>query len=176
MTAITLGKREKILVLSAAVLIGLFVVTEFVVTPLLDKRQRLVESIASQKKNLAEILTMKSEYVRMRRQADQARAYLKRREKGFTLFSFLDGLAGKAGVKENISYMKPAVRENQGGGFKSSSVEMKLKSVTLKQLTAYLKLVEDAEKSVFIKRLSITKKGNKQKRIDAVLLVETFIL
>ncbi len=176
MTPLALGTREKILVITAAVLVGLFVVTQFVVSPLLDKRQRLLASIASQRKNLVDILAMKSDYERVRRQADQARARLMRREKGFTLFSFLEGLAGRAGLKENISYMKPAVKENRGGGFKSSSVEMKLKAVTLKQLTEFLKLVETPNKSIFIKRLSITRRGSKQKRIDAVLLVETYVI
>ena len=176
MTPLTLGKREKILVLTAAVLAVLFVVTQFVVSPLLDRRQRLQDSIASQGKNLAEILAMKSEYERIRRQADRTRAGLMHREQGFTLFSFLDGLAGRAGLKENISYMKPAVKENREGGFKSSTVEMKLKSITLKQLTEFLKLVESTNKSIFIKRLSITRKGKKQKRIDAVMLVETYVI
>ncbi len=176
MKNLTLGRREKILVITAAVLVTLFVATQFVVGPLLDRRQRLRDSIASQQKNLAEILALRSEYERLRRQADQTRTRLMHREKGFTLFSFLEGLAGQTGLKESISYMKPAVKEHRKGGFRSASVEMKFKSITLKQLAEFLKRVETANKSIFIKRLSVTRQGKRQKRIDAVLLVETYVL
>ena len=89
------------------------------------------------------------------------------------MFSFLDQLAGEAGVKDRISYMKPSTKVEKNSPYKISRVEMKLDAITLKQLTTYLYGVETSKNMVDIKRISISKKDKKQGLLTAVLQVET---
>jgi general secretion pathway protein M len=70
--------------------------------------------------------------------------------------------------------MKPSTTVQKNSSYKISQVEMKLQSITLQQLTAYLHMVETSKNMVNIKRLSISKTGKQEDYINAVLQVETF--
>ena len=54
--------------------------------------------------------------------ADAARTNMAGRTSGFTLFSFLDTLAGQAGLKDRIAYMKPSTSILEDSPFKLSIV------------------------------------------------------
>jgi general secretion pathway protein M len=95
------------------------------------------------------------------------------RPESFTLFSFLDQLAGRTGIKAHVSYMKPSSTINEETGVSLSRVEMELQAISLKDLTKYLYHVETSENMVIVKRLSIARKGKSEGLIDAVLQVET---
>jgi general secretion pathway protein M len=97
------------------------------------------------------------------------------REKGFALFSFLDKLAGSAGVKKNIAYMKPSTSKLKDRPFVVSSVEMKLQNVNLKQVAQYLYSIETSQNNLVIKKLAILKSGKQQGYINAVFQVETIL-
>ena len=103
-----------------------------------------------------------------------AESLLRQRERGFTLFAFLDRLAGETGLKDKIIYMKPSTTRQKLQKYKTSVVEMKLQGINLKDLTAYLYRVETSKNIVFIKRLSISKTDQGQGLINAVMTVETF--
>ena len=117
---------------------------------------------------------LRSEYDAITRKAHLSKSRFAKRQKGFTLFSFLDKLAGETGIKANITYMKPSTSAQKTSPIKLSKVEMKLQTITIKQLAAYMHRVETSESTVSIKRLSISKTGKQEGFIDAVLQVETF--
>ena len=104
---------------------------------------------------------------------EETRNRLSRREKGFTLFSYLDRSAGSAGVKDHIAYLKPMGKEIQSGDFKVFQVEMKLQSISLHQLSAFLYWVETADSLVRILKASMVRAGQNAEGIDVVLWVET---
>jgi len=116
---------------------------------------------------------LKSEYNTIKKRTELSKLRFEKREKGFTLFSFLDKLTGKAGIKNHVIYMKPSTSVQKNSPFKISQVEMKLQGLTLKQLTSYLHMVETSKNLANIKRLSISKTGKQEGFIDAVLQVET---
>ncbi|KKK54471.1 hypothetical protein LCGC14_3084410, partial [marine sediment metagenome] len=92
----------------------------------------------------------------------------------YTLFSFLDRLAGEAGIKDRIAYMKPSTSTTTNGRYKISSVEMKLESISLEELVTYLYKTETSKNLVNIKRISISKTGTEREFLNAILHVETF--
>jgi len=120
------------------------------------------------------MLALRSEYEAITQKAHLSKSRFAKRQKGFTLFSFLDRLAGETGLKDDIIYMKPSTSVQKNSPIKLSKVEMKLQAITLKQLAAYLYRVETSENVVTVKRLSISKTGKQKEFIDAVLQVETF--
>lgn len=169
-----LGKREKLSVSLGVGFITLFVIVQFIIFPLLDKRDAMKRGIEAKWSGLKEIRMLKAEYEAYQKGAEGMKSHLERREKGFALFSFLEQAAGRAGVKDHIKYMKPS--DSSGDGrLKESTVEMKLDKINLKQLVEYLYLIESPEKVVSIKRISITDSKGAAGYLDAVMQVLTIV-
>jgi len=168
-----LTKREKYAIYALSGAILLFFLFQFIVFPSIDKRKRLKRALQIKEDILLEMMTLKSDYDAIEKRTSLAKVRFENREKGFTLFSFLDRLTGKARIKEYVTYMKPSTTVQKNNSYKISQVEMKFKGLTLQQLTTYLHMVETSKNMVNIKRLSISKTGKQEGFIDAVLQVET---
>jgi len=168
-----MNKRERYAIMLAAGIIGIFLMVTFVVEPFLNKTDLLKKSLNDKAVMLEQMRQLQSEYGTLTQKAEVSKALFSRRQKGFKLFSFLDRLAGEAGIKDRISYMKPSTKGQINSPYKISRVEMKLDAITLKQLTTYLYGVETSKNMVDIKRISISKKDKKQGLLTAVLQVET---
>jgi len=166
-------KREKYAIYALSGAILLFILIQFIVFPSIDKRKRLKRTLQVKEDVLLEMITLKSDYDAIEKRTNLAKVRFENREKGFTLFSFLDRLTGKARIKEYVTYMKPSTTVQKNNSYKISQVEMKFKGLTLQQLTTYLHMVETSKNMVHIKRLSISKTGKQEGFVDAVLQVET---
>ncbi|BBO67447.1 hypothetical protein DSCA_13770 [Desulfosarcina alkanivorans] len=171
--AIKLNKREKISVAAAAAAIVIFVVLQFLVFPLFENNARLSQTIATRQQELEQIRLLQAEYRQTAQKADQAKRHLRTRKRGFTLFSFLEALAGKTGVKSRISYMKPSTTAQKDSPYRLSMVEMKLSEITMPQLLAYLHGIETSRDMIAIKRLSISKGEKQADLINTVFQVQT---
>lgn len=169
-----LNQREKIMIYAAAGFIGLFLIFQFGVFPLVDKRERLQRALVAKSRALTEIETKAAEFKQIRLQADSARKRMASQKTGFTLFSFLDRVAGQTRLKDRIAYMKPSTATSKNSSFKISTVEMKLQAITLEQLVAYLYKVETSENAVHIKRMSLVKTGKDKRLITAIMEIESF--
>jgi general secretion pathway protein M len=168
-----MNKRERYAIMLAAGVIGIFLIVTFVVEPFLSKTDQLKNSLHDKTVMLEQMRQLQSEYGTLTQKAEVSKALFSRRQKKFKLYSFLDQLAGKAGIKDRIIYMKPTTKVQKNSPYKISRVEMKLDAITLKQLTDYLYGVETSRNMVDIKRISISKKNKKQGLLTAVLQVET---
>ncbi len=168
-----LTKREKYSIYALSSVILLFIVIQFFVFPSIDKRKRLKRALQVKADALENMIALKSEYGEIEKRKQLSRVRFENREKGFTLFSFLDRLTGEARIKERVTYMKPSTTAQKNSAYKISQVEMKLQGLTLQQLTTYLHMVETSKNMVYLKRLSISKTGKPEGFIDAVLQVET---
>lgn len=169
-----LSNRERYSIFTALVLLVVFVFFQFICFPAMDRRDRLQSVYRSKGQMLEEMQKLKVEYIALGEKAKQIKAKFSKREKSFTLFSFLDRLARDVGVKNNIAYMKPTRSVQKNRSIKISSVEMKIQSVGISKLADYLFKAETSPNMVVIRRASITKKG--KTGIDAVLQVEAMEL
>ncbi|MFO7686764.1 MAG: type II secretion system protein GspM [Desulfobacterales bacterium] len=170
----TITKREKYAVWLAGALIAVVIVMQAIVLPLADKRRQLNRQIEVQTQALKEMLVLKAEYEGIRNIADADKGKIAERSSGFTLFSFLDTLAGQVGLKDRIAYMKPSKTTIENSPYALSVVETKLQNITMKQLTSYLYRIETSNNLVRVKGLSISKTGKQAGTVDAVLMAETF--
>jgi len=168
-----LSRRERYSVYAAAAIVFLFIAIEFIVTPIMERRERLESAVRQKQATLADMQAMKLEYESLKDENERFKRNFSDRPRGFTLFSFLDQLAGEAGIKDHIAYMKPSKSRPKNSPYNLSMVELKLQGISIKQLTPYLYMVETSKNMVFIRRISITKTG-KEGMIDAILQVETF--
>jgi general secretion pathway protein M len=171
--AIKLNTREKISVATAGAVIVVFLFCQFLVFPLLDKNEQLTRLITTREQQLEQIKQLQSTYRETSAKTDQAQRQLKARRRGFTLFSFLETLAGQTGVKSNIAYMKPTTTSQKESPYRLSMVEMKLQEITMSQLLAYLHGIETSRDMIVIKRLSISKSDRTADLINTIFQVET---
>ena len=174
MIMMSLGKREKVLVSLAALGILVFLLLHFAVFPFFDRRDLLKRGIEAKRDSLIEMIRLRREYESSKRGAEGVRKYLRMRKKGFTLFSFLERAAGRAGVKDHIKYMKPSVSEREDR-LKEAMVEMKLDGISLKQMVNYLYLIESPRDVVSVKRISIKDSKGSPGYLDAVVQVITVV-
>ena len=168
-----LNRREKYIIYAAGCLLALLMIIHLVIAPFFENRKQLQRTLQSKKVELEEMQRLQAEYQLLKGKLQQSEARYGEREKGFTLFSFLDRLAGQTGIKDRISYMKPSKVLQKNSAYILSRVEMKLDNITLQQLTAYLYGVETSKNMVLVNKLSISKKDKKQGLIDVILQVET---
>ena len=168
-----LNRRERYGVMLAAGVIVIILIAVFIVEPFLNRSENMKNSLQAKANMLVEMQRMQSEYDSLTQQARVSTSRYQHRPKGFTLYSFMDRLAGESGIKDRISYMKPSKTVQKNSPYKISRVEMKLDAITLEQLTNYLYGVETSKNMVHIKKISISKKDRKQGLLTAVLQVET---
>lgn len=174
--AIQLNKREQYGVGAAGIVIVIFLILNIMVFPLVDKKERLTRSLSAQKSALEEMTKLRQQYKAITQNTRLTKSRIGKRERNFTLFSFLDTLAGRSGIKTNIVYMKPSTSTPKNSPYRMSLVELKLQSITLEQLVSYLHGVESSGKMLTVKRISISKSDKTKELINSILLVETVML
>ena len=168
-----LNRREKYIIYAAGGVVGLLILIHFVVTPFFESRKQMQRSLQTRKGELEEMRRLQAEHEALQGKLQVSKIRFSKREKGFTLFSFLDRLAGQTGIKDRISYMKPTKTIQKNSNYKISRVEMKLDNITLEQLAKYLYSVETSKNMVMVKKVSISKKEKKLGLINVILQVET---
>jgi len=163
-----LNKREKIAVSIGGLSLLLFIVLQFIVFPLADKRAKLVKGVALREKEVVEMRIMQERYRELSKQSGSLTSLLAQRDAGFSLFSFLEKNAADSQVKEHIAYMKPS-ESPKNELFKQSLVEMKLQAISLKQLVDFLKKTESTENLVGIDKITIQENSKESATLDVTL-------
>ena len=171
--AMKLNRRERVAVLFGIGCLCLFVLIRFAVFPFMDRKEKLKRNLTVNSRNLEEISLLKAEYENLINAGERAEKRFKQRRKSFTLLSFLVQLAGEVGIKDKMASMKPTLTQQKDSPYKISKVEMKLKGLTLEQITQYLYKIETSKNMVSIKRISLTKSDDKEGILNVVLQVET---
>jgi general secretion pathway protein M len=169
-----LNKRERYTIMVGIGVAVIFLVFQFIVEPFFNRADLQRKTLQTKAVMLQQMRQWQVEYNALTQTANMSKSQFNSRQKGFTLYSFLQQLAGTAGVKDRITYMKPTKKVQKNSPYKLSRVEMKLDAITLEQLTTYLYEVETSKNMVEIKKLVISKKDKKQALITAVMQVETF--
>ena len=167
-------KDRRALVIGISAL-ALFLLVQFVLFPLLDKRKRLNRGISIRQKGLVEMQEMQSRYAQLSQQSNTLEQLVSRRSGEFGLFSFLEKMAAEAEVKENIAYMKPSDATGDGE-LQQSMVEMKLNAINLKQLVSFLERIESPENIVELKRISIQENKKQEGTLDVIMQVICLVL
>jgi len=171
--AMKLNRRERAAVMVGVGFLCLFVLVRFVVFPFMDRKDRLRRNLTVNTRNLEEIRALKMAYETLIHTGEQAEKRFKQRRKNFTLLSFLVQLAGEVGIKDKMASMKPTLTQQKDSPYKTSQVEMKLKGLSLEQITQYLYKIETSKNMVNIKRISLTKSDDKEGILNVTLQVET---
>jgi general secretion pathway protein M len=170
-----LGGREKLVIIVGGVAVALFLFYRFGLSPALERLRMLDRLVTIKERDLHQMKTLRETYLAQRRLMEEVNRSLSQRGQDFAIFSFLEDLANKTGIKNNIIYMKPALT-TPGELFRESSVEMRLEGITLQQLTRYLYDIERAPQLLRVRRMQIKPRPANPDLLDVTFQVSTFYL
>ena len=163
-----LSQREQWAVAAAGTALTVFLLLQFLVLPLVDRRARLEKGLVTRAQAVTEMRAMQDQYRALTSRSGSLAAALAAREAGFSLFSFLEKNADDSGVREKIAHMKPS--ESTGSElFTQSQVEMKLQAVSLGQLVRFLERVESPAHLVGIDKIAIQENTREKGLLDVTL-------
>ena len=167
-----LNKRERYIIYAAVGILAVLGIHQFIITPFFENKSRMQRALQRKQEMIVEMKQWQSDYRAINQTAQVSKKRFARRTKGFELYSFLNKMAGKTGIKDRITSMKPTKTAQKNSEYRLSRVDMKLDSIGLEQLVNYLYEVETSENIVEIKKLTINKKDKKKGLISVVMQVE----
>jgi len=170
-----LGRREQIMIIAGVVAVALLLFYRLGLSPALERLRTLDRLVAMKERELHQMKTLQETYIGQKRLMEDVSRSLAQRGPDFAIFSFLEDLANKTGIKDNIKSMTPALT-TPGELFRESSVEMRLEGIALQQLTRYLYDIEQAPQLLRVRRMHIKPRPANPDLLDVTFQVSTFYL
>ncbi len=175
MTTMNMSKREKQYLITGGVVVLIFLIAQFLYFPAMAKKKELARVLDVQKTSLTDMRQLQSQYDRISLRFDNQTDILRSRDKGFSLFSFLDQQAQKSHVKHKVAYMQPFSQESDQAAYSIAKVKLKLNDLYLKELVDFLSQVESGKNAVYVSSLSLSRTGAGQEFIEAVIEAATLM-
>ena len=173
---IAFSDREKLVVILGVVFLVVFFGYQLVIDPVFEKRQTLAQVLHQKQAAFDEMVLLQQQYASVSSVFDTRVHALANREKGFSLFAFLDSQAQDSGVKTNVAYMQPFSKEIEKSSYTLETVKFKLADVYLKELVNFLYRIESSENAVAISSLSLNKTGANKEKLDAIIEARTLMV
>ena len=170
---IRINPRERRTLMVAGCFLVALLIYLLIVSPYLKAMEVMDRQIVRKSEELKEVLALQQDYFQLKEKTKMLENMV-RSTPGFSLLSFLENLATRNQIKNQIAYMKP-VTAASSERYRESSVEMKIENITLKQLIDYLYGIEQSRESIRVKRLNIVKKKETD-LLDVTLQASTFEL
>ncbi len=170
-----LSKRQQVILSMGGSLALILLLIQFFLLPFLDAKRTLNQAIRNNEKIFGEMTLLAREYHELKRKTERIRQALAARPREFTLFSYLERIAGQTGVKSNIKYIN-ASKGAVTGPYEEMPVEIKLEKITLRQLTDFLYLLESAQELIKINRIAISKMKESPEYLAAQIQAATIQL
>ncbi len=167
---IRLGKRQ--LVMIAAGVVVILALGQWLIRPILNRHQQMEMRIQRSERRLQELLDLERNYRQVLAENERVAKNLSERQQGFTLFAFLESLASRDGLKNQIEYMRPSAKP-LSDMHQEEQVEMRLNGVTLARLVPYLYHIETAPEQLRINRLTIRPQQKNPSLLEVNMVVVT---
>jgi general secretion pathway protein M len=169
------GRREKLAIIAGGVAVALLLFYRFGPGLALARLHMLDRLVAQKEREVHEMKTLRETYLAQKKLMEEVNRSLAQRGQEFAFFSFLEDLANRSGVKNNIKYMNPA-QSTPGELYRESSVEMRLEGIGLQQLIRYLYDIERAPQLLRVRRMVIKPRSANADLLDVTFQVSTFYL
>jgi type II secretory pathway component PulM len=144
----------------------------FLFSPFMD-RLRMMDRLISQKEN--EIVEI-SQLQKQVQAAQQKIAGVESRiaqDRGFSLFSYLEGIAVKNQIKDKIIFIRPQPSQ-VSGDYREVAVEVKMESVTLAQAVKFLETIQVSPQFLRVKRAQLKTRYNDPRLLDGTFVVASY--
>ncbi|MFQ5894273.1 MAG: type II secretion system protein GspM [Nitrospinota bacterium] len=168
-----LARREQMMVAAGLVVGSLLLGSELVVRPLWERRQALRQRVERAERELQRMRALRERHRRYREMLVELDRRLIRQGDRFSLFSFLEEAAGRAGIRERLVSMKPS-EAPLGPGYRRMAMEVRFEDVALGQLVRYLEELAGAPKLIRVGRLRVERSNRVPGRVRVTAKVVAF--
>jgi general secretion pathway protein M len=166
-----MSTRRQVLTIAAG-LVLILAAAQWVVAPMLRRGDRALQDLQRAEQRLQELLRLERSYRQVRTANARLERQLGQRRGDFNLFAFLERLADRDGLKQQIDFMRPSVKA-LNETHEETQVEMRLSGVSLERLIPYLYHIETAPEGVRIRRFTLRTRQRRHALLDVRLVVVT---
>lgn len=167
-----LSQREQRVLLGAGILFVLMLLY-LGVDSILDRYQKLEDKIVTKRGEVEKIARLRTQYMEAHRQLEEIKAKLDQMERGFSVLSFIEDLANKENIRENIGSVKPK-KIPLNDTYDENIVELKIDNVSLSELVDFIYKVENSGQLLKVKRLRIKTRYDNRDLLNVTLQVTTY--
>jgi general secretion pathway protein M len=167
-----LSQRERWILLLGGVVVLITLFYLGVIAPYRSSLEMLEGRISARQRQVKEVQAMRQEFLLLQQRLQESEARLNKSQ-GFSLFSFVEGVAAQAASKENLVYMRPQPQSIQGE-VREESVEIKLEKIQLDQMVRLLHAIESADAYLQVKNLRIRTRFDNRALLDVTLTVSSY--
>lgn len=149
-----LTQREKQIIAAGAVLLVLIVAFQIFVRPAIRRMRTLRRVLSDKRQVLGELLAKSQEYNAISRELEKIRLEMGRQPEERKILSSVERIQKDCGLMQKVVYMKPSTM-TVNDVYEETTIEIKLQSITLDQLTQFLLKIESSELTIGIRTLEI---------------------
>ena len=168
-----LTSRDRYFLVGGTVIVSLLLAYQFIFSPLLDRMQVLDRLIEQKQGDLTQLTGMREEYLDIQQRIRSIEQQISHRQEGFSLLSYVEGIAVDHQVKKNIVFIRPQPAQVVGG-FREVAVEVKVEDLTLAQTVQLLSAIQQAPEWLRIKRLHLKKQYDNPRRLNGTFIVASY--
>ncbi len=168
--------RREYIFLAAGIGVVLFLAaSEFIYEPYWVRHQTLKKEIGRLERDLRQVRVLSERFRRNKSLLSEIEGRLVRGGDGFSLFSFLEEAAGKAGIQGRLEAMTPS-QGDAGGKYRKLEMAVRFKELTLGELVRFLEFLDRAPKLIRVEQLRVDRSSRKPGRVKVSAKVVTFSL
>jgi hypothetical protein len=167
-----LSQREKLIVAGAGFFVISLLVYFLAITPAQERSRLLSRLITQKEREFQELLLQKDDYQRLKAVEDEIVRRISAGG-GISPLSYLEQLAQKAGLREQLEQMKP-LAPIPTPRYAITPVQLGLRGAGLQEVIAYLYAIENAPLPFQIKRLKMKSTPRAAGRLDVTMEILTF--
>jgi len=163
-----LTQREKQIMAAGAVLLVLIVAFQIFVRPAIRRVRTLRRVLSDKRQVLGELLAKSQEYNAISRELEKIRLEMGRQPEERKILSFVERIQKDCGLMQKVVYMKPSTM-TVNDVYEETTIEIKLQSITLDQLTQFLLKIESSELTIGIRTLDIKRGVRDSSLLDTIV-------
>jgi hypothetical protein len=143
------------------------------VDSVLQGYDKLEGKIVKKRAEVENITRLREQYMEAHKQLADIKAKLDKMEKGFSVLSFIEDLANKQNIRENIGSVKPKTIP-LNDNYDENIVELKMANVSLTELVDFIHKIENSGHLLKVKRLRIKTRYDNRDLLNVTLQVTTY--
>lgn len=156
-----INQRERIVLFAGAGVLVPLLIWGLILSPYSSALRKLENRAVKRGTEVAEAEAIRAEIQDLRRSIEKVRTG----GDEVTLFSHVEGITVKSGVKANLSAIRPQQPTNEGE-YRLESVELKLEKLSLEQLVRFLTTLEAHPIHVPVRSLKIRPRFEDKSKLD----------
>ena len=167
-----LSQREQRVLIGAGAFLVVMILY-FGVDSIVQRYDKLESRIATKRGEIEKITRLRAQYMEAHKQLAEIKAKLDQMERGFSVLSFIEDLAKKQNIRENIGSVKPK-KIPLNDDYDENIVELKMDNVSLSELVDFIYKVENSGHLLKVKRLRIKTRYDNRDLLNVTMQVTTY--